>query len=41
MFYKNFDFSDAIYTTSKNKLKMMYLSRKTKVLDVFPSKMGS
>ena len=29
------DFSDVIYTASKNELKMMWLSRTTKVLDSF------
>ena len=29
------DFSDIIYSTSKNVLKMMWLSRNTKVLDSF------
>ena len=38
MFYKQTkisDFSDVIYTTSKNELKMMWLSRNTEVLDCF------
>ena len=30
------DFSGVIYTTSKNELKMMWLSRITEVLDCFP-----
>ena len=30
------NFSDPIYTTSKNELKMMLLSRNSKVLDSFP-----
>ena len=30
------DFSNVIYTTSKNELKMMWLSRNTKLLDSFP-----
>ena len=37
--YKNnqrFDFSDVICTTSKNELKIIWLSRHTKVLDSFP-----
>ena len=29
--YQDFDFSDVIYTTSKNELKMMWLSRKTNI----------
>ena len=34
------DFLDVIYTTSKNELKMMWLSRNTKLLDSFPLKNG-
>ena len=34
------DFSGVIYTTSKNELKMVWLSRNTKILDSFlPQKM--
>ena len=38
MFYKQTKISDSsevIYTTSKNDLKMMWLSRNTKVMDSF------
>ena len=34
------NFSNVIYTTSKNELKMMWLTRNTKVLDSFPLKNG-
>ena len=30
------DFSDVIYTTSKNELKMMWLTKNMKVWDLFP-----
>ena len=35
---QNSDSSDVIYITSKNELKMMWLSRNTKLLDSFPPK---
>ena len=34
------NFSDVIYTASENELKMMWLSRNTKVLDSSPLKNG-
>ena len=34
------DFSDVIYTTSKNEFKMMWLRRNAKVLDSFPPQNG-
>ena len=34
------NFSNVIYTTSKNELKMMWLTRNTKVLHSFPLKNG-